>query len=438
MAARKALSASEAKKPDNGSLTMPAASKSLVRAPAKSNRAPAARRANASPPKPGEVALPPDLVAWGKSKSYAGRIATLVLRTPGPGPDFVKVHAALSDALKADSRVHDFTRPELRADWSRCEPWWPRARDTEPDLLITGDDRFGGVQFSDPFVFKVVEAQANQPPFRGLNTVPTDTYWVAWDGITCCVLWEQALNKGIPRASGRVVVDVIRDAAQRAKLDIYAQACSPGCENIFTHTNVRFVAEGSPHRVTNDREAVFHLQALLPPAEQVTRFHGFVDLTFSVFARTKNFARRIRDLERLARDGLDSLTKTRFLRERARWVPLRQRPKLLWNMRSWRKGQARILADLWVAVSQVEMHKRDWDELRRRFHERASKNKIETLFPLDYSDDETAVDSLDLSLVRSALEDASTRLDSRRLTMATGLTAAAAVAGALLGSVVGH
>ena len=110
-----------------------------------------------------------------------------------------------------------------------------------------GQDHFHVLSLSDPIEFRVTVARENQQPFQGWNEFPTGSYWCAWDGIVLIVLWEQSSDERVSRSAGRIVADVVNRAAVKAGLRTYNQACSPGCGNIFGHTDAIITTRGSLH-----------------------------------------------------------------------------------------------------------------------------------------------------------------------------------------------
>jgi hypothetical protein len=124
-------------------------------------------------------------------------------------------------------------------------------------------------------------------------------------------------------------------------------------------------------------------------------------------------------------------------RAEARTLPFRKRLEARWRGRGWRPRLSLGMAHLWLLAADIENLRRGWDEDRRRFHDLAETNAIGLLFEEDQSDDEIAIDTLDLTLAREALDDNASRLDSRRIAAATALAAAAALVGAILGAILG-
>jgi hypothetical protein len=143
----------------------------------------------------------------------------------------------------------------------------------------------------------------------------------------------------------------------------------------------------------------------------------------------KNAGRRLLDIEDAARVDLDVLLSLWHRRTKLNVQPfksLRQR----WGFTGWRRRSRRLIARLWIEISDMEMLVRQWAE-RRYYLERGVEegNKV-VLLQRDYANDVRAIESLNLSLIQSAVEQASQRLDNRATAVATAY-------GALAGGIAG-
>ena len=117
----------------------------------------------------------------------------------------------------------------------------------------------------------------------------------------------------------------------------------------------------------------------------------------------------------------------------ARLLGLFKRWRRTWELRSWRSQSRSLLARLWLGLATLESLKRTWSDERVVFEDETT-NARTVLFDLDQKNDAAAVQSLDLSLVGSAVQEAAGRLDAGALTLAT---ASAGFFG-ILGIIVGH
>ncbi|WZH51524.1 MAG: hypothetical protein PIR53_16055 [Nocardioides alkalitolerans] len=387
---------------------------------------------------PGEAGSSKDLSTDTIGTAYACRQGLLLLQVPtgklGSGASWL---SGVCDALKADSRVSDLKRPRHREHQARVDVMYPRNADYFDDDLLTGRDRFFAYRMSDPVTFVVQVAAEDQTEFRGSRDFPDGPYYVSWDGICLAVLWEQPSDQMVSIAAGRFVADVIRDAATSSGLDVFVQACSPGCQNIFTHVDTLIVSRGTYHR-NSDRVTCTHRDKLGSPFSELDRWFGEISYPFFLFGTFKNHSRRIRDLDKAAGFRLSALLQIQQKRgviSAESGVPKKIRER--WKMRGWRKAAESLTADVWLASAVVETMRREWNEERRRFREYREKDAFTKLFSMDSSDDELAVESIDMSLARQALTHTSSRLDTRMMVFVTALAGCAGLIGAVSGGVLG-
>jgi hypothetical protein len=314
---------------------------------------------------------------------------------------------------------------------------YPAVQSPEAEAaLLTGDDQFRVLRLSDPIRFRLTVAPESQKEFRGQRSFPKGSYWVAWDGVTLAVLWEQNSDEAVSRAAGRVVVDVLREAVRKAGGVVQIQSCSPGCQNLFTHTDALLVPQGAKHAKSGPGLNVVHADSLSDPAAELGRWYGHIGYAFFLFTLYKNHARRIRDLVDLSGHRLSALLLVQQRRAALSGLGRIERLKSRFAMRGWRKDVERQMADVWLASAGIEVMRRDWDEERRRFKGYIDGKPLAALFASDFSDDEAAIDSIDLTLARDALSHSSGRLDTRTLALVTALAGAAGLLGAAVGAVV--
>jgi hypothetical protein len=98
-----------------------------------------------------------------------------------------------------------------------------------------------------------------------------------------------------------------------------------------------------------------------------------------------------------------------------------------------------LIAQLWIALSVIERLRRTWSADRFDFDRDAREHGLDKLYVQDHADDAARIESLDLGLMRAAVEEGAERLDQRALVRITGVAAiAGALAGAVFGALAGH
>jgi len=230
------------------------------------------------------------------------------------------------------------------------------------------------------------------------------------------------------------VTDVLEEAVAKAGGQTYTQACSPGGLNRFTHTDVILTTAGVAHPKARSGLHVVHREELLGPVAELRLWFDFIGYPFFLFANYKNHARRIRDLVSLSGKRLTSMLKLHQQHSVTSMLKFPDRLRKIRAMRGWRRSAELQMADVWLASAAIEGLRREWDEERRRFKDKIQGPSIAPLFQLDFADDESAIDSIDMSLARDALAHSSSRLDTRTMVLVTAFVGLAGLIGAILGA----
>ncbi|GAB3666075.1 hypothetical protein GCM10027596_33030 [Nocardioides korecus] len=273
-----------------------------------------------------------------------------------------------------------------------------------------------------------------------VDDVPTDTYFVAWDGITALVMWDREEETVLPtRSGGHVVIDILTDVLASAGGALYAQPCSPGCTNEFAHRVLRIERAVGPRMVGKVKTHGFpaadiHVHSENEPIGVAGDMMISLRQTAFFFARYKNLARRIQDLESAARSDVDRLLEVQYEQIRRAKLKFGARAREIGKAREERSETKVLVARLWIALARLESFKREWDGMRRRFLESAEESGSLPMFQDDFGDDDHAVDSLDLSFIRAAIEQSASRYDTRVVALATGAGGAAGLVGSMVGA----
>ncbi|GMA91923.1 hypothetical protein [Homoserinibacter gongjuensis] len=163
---------------------------------------------------------------------YFARFGTFILtgpRTANPETLYTRI----GEAIKADNRVVNVALPKLNKHWISTDVYFPGSVD-DPEVLLQGSDAMRGIQYPRPFVFELSVPIKNQPKIYG-RSASSDHYYVAWDGCIAVILWDAAGAEKPSGAAGQILIEVLETAAESLDLDLYVQACSPGCELKFAH-----------------------------------------------------------------------------------------------------------------------------------------------------------------------------------------------------------
>jgi hypothetical protein len=371
---------------------------------------------------------------------FFGRFGTFMLIAPERVPSADDLRDGLEQAIRRDNRIVDAMPVSIKKEWISRMPVYPRGSETTDQALLSNEDKLGAIRFRDPIAFTVKIPIKNQPPFRGIDDIPTDTYYAAWDGITAVVLWQRKPeDRRPPRSGGHIVIDVLRDIAKAAGLGFYAQACSPGCTNLFAHRVMRIERVHGSNRFSirgSDNYAMcadVHVHSEGGPDEValgILRTTGQEGYTFAIY---KNYARRIRDLEVYARSMVNELLALNHERIERSKLPLFRRFRQFLVKRSDERRVRLLMSSLWLALARIEAFRTDWLQKRSYLNDLLDRFHYDPLYDLDRGDDDNAIMSQDLSVIGSAVEQTANRMDARALAWTTGLVALAGLVGAVIG-----
>jgi len=344
---------------------------------------------------------------------------------------------SVCNALEEDSRVVEVIVPSINPDFTGSHRFYPDLPRTSRSDLFTGEDRFGVMKLSNPILFKVHVPKKNQPAWHGYDNIPTEDYFVSWDGVTAFVAWEQDSDH-IPLPGGQIVADILDSALAAHRAELYIQACSPICHNIFFHTDLYLrpadpcLEDGTP--ITERRHAENAVDISIPRDMSMFDTLNWLSLYLrdvgDEFAVLKNLSRRVMDIESLIRDEMTHLLGHYYEHAVITTKPLWRSLKARWQMRWWRREARQILAGLWLSLANAEGLRRNWEDSRREFDD----EKLVLIFESDYSDDIAVVSSLEMSHLDATIEQISRNLDNNAVVLATVLGAlAGGLAGALIG-----
>lgn len=372
------------------------------------------------------------------STAYVMRVATAYLVVEHDAPDRdVGLAKRLVAALNEDPRVIRADVPDpLDEYWSPQFSFYPgrEGEDTEAGVA-EGTRHLHAQRFSAPIIFNVHVPTKNQPTVFASDELPTEDYFVVWNGKSLIVSWEHEPFAPMPSSGGHVVRDILEQATQKVGTEVFFQACNPSCTWLFAHVAIHLVLDPGADRWRSHHDPSASVQYVTAPltgpgdVEDATldawyRYHD----ALRDFADMKNLGRQVLDLEHFIRVDLQALNSLHHTRARTAQRPLRQRLREQWEGRGWRRRSRFYLARLWLALGSLELRRREWEDEFANYRRSVSEADAEELFGVDANDEIASVGSLDLSLIEASLQHASTRLD-------TGAVVAATLGGAIAGAV---
>ncbi|WP_148272819.1 hypothetical protein [Microbacterium testaceum] len=351
-------------------------------------------------------------------------------------------------ALKKDSRVTSVRTGPPNDYWDEDQIFYPISV-SEDDHLLSGADHIHARRFGGAIAFTVHVPAKNQPRIHG-EGARADEYEATWGGWTAVVAWRRSeSDRYAPSAAGQVVVDILRDALEPLGHTLLVQACSPVCEHLFGHRDMRVSVWSGP---SLDFDIDFDKPVGMEPVDVRIRGNIAPEMVsvlvgsevFSpgaAFARIKNGSRRVLNIEQ----SLRSKTATLLLMDYATveradvgaWRTVGHALQDVWSfMRGKGRGRPvrRIISEIWLQMAAIESLQRMVADARRDYQDASSEFATPELFDGDLKDDEAGVASIDTGFARSAIENKSARMEHRGV---VGATVAAAVIGSGIGAAIG-
>lgn len=368
----------------------------------------------------------------GRPKFALVRPGHLFLTTESQTFTYSEIIERLISSLEGDPRVLRAAEPDYEhfSEWQTYYPMRPAIKD-----LINGSDALNVFDIGSPIFARVRVPTKNQRIIHGADDVPTDTYVVAWDGITALVGWEQEESEWVPISAGHVVLEILDDAAKKAGFGTYGQACGPGCDYQFLHTTLLVEEDAeSPDsgalEILNDRVVRLPVPRILNLEDAVVQAGFAIRLTMATFAEFKNATRRLLDLDLHVRDISAHMLSHNHAYTQISTLPLIQRPKARWRNKGWRREVRALIAEAWLCLANMDvLSKASHDNLTEL---KGSQRDYLPLFKNDYASDVAALERLNTTPVTDAIKHMSTSIDNRVLTAATAL---GALGGGLAGAV---
>ncbi|WP_144783239.1 hypothetical protein [Microbacterium sp. BH-3-3-3] len=351
-------------------------------------------------------------------------------------------------ALKRDNRVTSVRTGPPNEYWDENQIFYPILTNNDQDLL-SGADHLHAQRFGGEIAFTVHVPGKNQPRIHGESS-PVEEYEVAWDGWTAVVAWRRGEDEKFPPiAAGQVIVEVLRDALESLGHTLLVQACSPVCEHLFGHRDMRVSVWSDPslpfdssYKEPMGMEPVdVRFQGDIVPDMVAVMIGDEVFNPAAAFARVKNGSRRILNVEQSLRAKTATLLMMDYAAlERAdvgMWRTIGHVIQDAWgSLRGKGRGRPvrRLISEIWLQMAALESLQRLVADARRDYEDSSSEFATPKLFDGDLKDDEAGVASIDAGFARSAIANKSARMEHRGL---VGATLVAAIIGSGIGAAIG-
>jgi hypothetical protein len=336
--------------------------------------------------------------------AYFARVGTLMLMGDSDAPDAGATARSVIGHLRKDLRIPgEIDSPNLKEYCTRWIPMYPEATTTPGPPQ--GPGTHFALQLSPPIVF-TIRVDLDDHSEYDASDIPTDTFAVAWDGVTAIVAWSQT-GGDIPAGGGHIVARVLEEAAKLAGLNFYVQGTGVSSDDVFIHQTMRiesmprsskFVLAG-----TDDGRC---LTAGLD--DEYENLESMVEqLWFSLgpaageFAGLKNLANKITETESAIRRDLSDLLGRNYQQAAIGMAPLWARMMIRLRSRGEPKKARMLIAGLWMSIAQLSTLVSEWQQRRRNLDSLYPDAVL--LFRPDYGNDVESIEALDITPISESI-----------------------------------
>ncbi|HLU63143.1 MAG TPA: hypothetical protein VKY66_01320 [Protaetiibacter sp.] len=289
-------------------------------------------------------------------------------------------------------------------------------------------------QFERPIAMKINVAKRLQNQDRGDRGIPSEDYYVAWDGVELLVMWEATGDKNeAGYFGGFAAIDVLAEGLKAANLRLRVEPCGPSCSYPFAHRDLLISSNAGASDVRVTDRTSLSVDVTTPPESNPLRLVRELNSRFGFnarsFARMRSFGASVVSSDREARWDMSQLLRIQYEMAQDRSLPFFKSIRNRWKRRFRPKQMAKIAAGLWLRLATIEDNRRKWFQARKEF-ESSGRYGEDLIFAIEYPEEVRLVETTEVDDLRSAVGAVSQRADSRTITMAT-------VVGAVTGGVAG-
>jgi hypothetical protein len=380
--------------------------------------------------------------------SYVARVSLCMLGDRVVNDDRKESLRKVVNALKADPRVKDLVDVNFEKVTLKRPKFASSGIDSKVDFYsgvpISPSVHIHALEISPALKFVVQIPQRLQIREGATEkSVPTDEYWVIWDGILLVVMWRYEGKRSYGTLGGVAVIKLLKEVAKEAEKIVHIQPCGPNCSYPFAHRDIQVAS--THESVDNARQPMFkdtnRFLATLELSKEPAAPYDVASTVYSElfmasrwYARMRSEGEALQDIERGARDDLKYLLKIYHETTLLRPFVNPKSWKARWKLLGWRRDARRLIARLWLALSALESRRHDWANSKFSYDRVAERQGRNLIFRHEYEDEVNYVSAMDVSSIEASVEYASSHLDTRSVAVAT---TAGAIAGAVLGALVG-
>jgi hypothetical protein len=240
-------------------------------------------------------------------------------------------------------------------------------------------------------------------------------------------------------SGGRVVLHVLKEAADKAGAAAVSEPCGPNCSYPFAHAKLSLrSSEKSSSDLTFSGTGASAVDVFISGMsgieDALTKLFAQVSFAGWCFASMRSESRTMQEIDEFARNDLTTLLSIYYGSVTRKFSFRRQDFRRWWSQRKWASTANKLIARLWLAVATIEGRRLDWTNVKFVYDGFATRTGVGVVFESEYAQDVNVINHIDISGIKSAIDHASSRLDTKSLAFATTV---AAVVGALVGVIVG-
>jgi hypothetical protein len=352
-------------------------------------------------------------------------------------PDLNDVYDAVVQWLDKDSRVKSF-EPIPSDDNVVRETVFAMARgvveEAADDVAHSPHGHVHVGQFERPIEFKMNVAVRHQDQQFGPEAIPSEDYFVSWDGIQLLVAWPAGKEgQDTGAAGGLSAFDLLHEAMESVGLQLLVEPCGPYCDYPFAHRDLLIAQDETIAELSvTDHKRSSVLVALRPdkePLRMVSRLAHRLAPTTRAYARMRSYGATINATNASSRRDVSRLLRLQYDLAHAASLGGRTGIGERWANRGKPNKMALITASLWLELATIEENRRRWIGAKAAF-DSAGRYGEQAIFSIEYAEEVETVERVDVEDLRSVADRMSQRADSRTVGVAT-------IGGAIAGGTVG-
>lgn len=305
------------------------------------------------------------------------------------------------------------------------------------------------LSFRKPILMHIRAPKRLQEPFGDFNSIPSEEYWAAWDGLTLMVVWriledgrlrkvdERDIVRASSPAGGLIAQRVLSEAAANSGYRVQTLECSPNCNYTFSHADMLVSTAGPDIEILFSQELKDgNTVRVEVPAGHDPEYIAYmllkrVDLASHAFAVIRCDSEAMQQAFFHASSDTASLLRLNYERALVVTTPFPMSLVLRWRQRRWKRDARRYIARIRLSLATIE-RLRSHSARYRGIYTRSAKD-AGGIFDYEFGLSVESMSTVEIAEIRSSIENLTQSFDTNALVLATAI---AAIVGAIVGAVV--